>query len=186
MAGCTARPAQENPLQVLTVADDITARGGTIRSDVGFMLRHRRRKVEEGVPISRMHRKFVAVHMARSTGWSGPADAVQVCPMTNDIGTGGGGRIVQFDETPVQGVGERPPLIGVHRVLVAEVALGTGDLRNPPAKVSAVTGGTGFHMGFRLCLVPRRQPISGVLPADGIQIRLGIFVPASDEQKEGK
>ncbi len=140
MAGPTAWPAQEHPIQVLAVADDITARGGAARSDIGCMLRYRRRKVEDGIPISRMHQKFVAVHMTRRTGWSGPADAVQVCPMTKSISTGGSGRIVQLDEAPVQGVGERPPLIGVHGELVTEVALGAGDLRNPAAKVSTVTG----------------------------------------------
>ena len=186
MAGSTARPAQEHPIQVLAVADDITARGGAVRSDIGCVLRYRRRKVEDGIPISRMHRKFVTVHMARRTGWSGPADAVQVRPMANGIGATGGDGIVYFDKTPVQRIGEGPPLIRVDGKLVAEVTLGAGDLRNPPAKIGAVTGGTGFHMGFRLRHVPARQPVGGVSPADGVQVRLRIFVPASGERKEGK
>lgn len=133
-----------------------------------------------------MRRKFIAVHMAQRTGWAGPADAVQVRPVTKDIGAGGSERIVLFDIIPMQGIRVGSPLVGVNGVLVAEVALAAGDLRNPPAKIGAVTGGAVFHMDFRLRLVFGREPVNGVLPADGIKIGLRVFISASDEQVEGK
>jgi hypothetical protein len=186
VTGSATWSTQENPLQVLPVTNDVTAGGRAVRTDIGGMLRHGRGKVGEGIPIRGMRRKFVAVQMAQPTGWPGPADAVQVRPVTKGIGAGGSGGIVQFDEIPMQGICVGSPLVGVYGVLVAEVALSAGDLRNPPAKIGAVTGGTVLHMGFRLRLVFGRQPAKGVFPTDGIQIGLRILVPASDEQKEGK
>jgi hypothetical protein len=186
VTGVTAWSAQENPLQALTVADDIAARGRAVRTDVDCVLRCGRREVAEGIPIAGMSRKFVAVQVAQRAGWPGPADAVEVRPMAIGIGTGDGEGIVRFDKTPVQAVGVRSPLIGVHGELVAEVALGAGNLRNPPAKIGAVAGGAGFHMGLGLPHVPGRQPGAGVLPADGVKIGLRIFIPAPGEHKEGK
>ena len=186
MAGVTAWAAHENPLQVLTMADDIAADGRAVRTDVSCMLRYGRRKVDDGIPINGMRREFIAVHMAERTGRSGPADAVQVCPMAIDIGAGGSEGIIHFHNPPVQGIGEGTPLVGVHGKLVAEVALSAGDLRNPSAKIGAMTGGAGFHMGLRLHLMPGRQPFCGVLTADGIQVGLRVLIPASGKQKEGK
>ena len=151
---------QENPLQVLSVTNDVTADGRAVRTDIGGMLRHRRGKVGDGIPIRGMRRKFVAVYMAQRTGWPGPADAVQVRPVTIGIGAGGSERIVLFDKIPMEGIRVGSPLVGVYGVLVAEVALGAGHLRNPPPK-SAPWQGAQFSI----------WAFASVLCSDGSQPR---------------
>jgi hypothetical protein len=92
-----------------------------------------------------------AAQVALRTGWPASGDPHEIRAVAACIGTAGS--TVQSGVVPMEGVGEIPPLHGMKRFLVSEVAPGTGDLSNPAQKVGPMTIGTRLHMGRRLRLM---------------------------------
>jgi hypothetical protein len=143
-------------------------------------------KLDVADPVSGVRRGGTA-QMAFRTGWS--ASPGLRCPgkIRAVAGLrGAAGRPVQPCVVSMEGVGVISPLDGMNRFRVAKMTLGAGDPRNAAEIISPMTFGTGFRVGQRLGLVAVRQPAGRVLPGRGIEVGLGIRIPASGQQKEGK
>jgi len=78
-----------------------------------------------GIPGGRMLRIWAA-QMALRTRRARPPNTIQRGSVAVRIGTGS--RAVYLGVPPVQGVSKISPLDGMNRVLIAEVALGAGNL----------------------------------------------------------
>ena len=177
MAEAAGGAAQVNSLEIGPVARVVSAGRISVRLNVALM------KADVGIPGDGMKRIYPA-EMALGTRWPGPANAIEVRPVAVGIGTTG--RPVQVDVVCVQGIRVNPPRGGMDRILVAEMALGAGDLGNSTTIIRPVTLGARLRIGRRRRLVNRRQPIGRVLPAYQVEIVLGIRIPASGQKKTGE
>ena len=119
MAQVATWAAQENPLQICTVAHGILARRASVQSNVVFMNDY------VVIPGDRMKRIDPA-EMALGTRRSRLRNTIQRGSVAVRIGTGS--RAIYLGVIPVQGVSKISPLDGMNRVLIAEVALGAGNL----------------------------------------------------------
>lgn len=77
------------------------------------------------IPGDRMKRIYPA-QMALRTRWSRPRNPLQRGSVAVRIGTGS--RAMYLGVIPVEGVSKISPLDGMNRVLIADVALGAGNL----------------------------------------------------------
>ena len=119
MAHGASGAAQENPLQICSVAHGIPARSASVGSNVVSMNDY------VVIPGDRMKRIDPA-EMALGTRRSRPPNTIQRGSVAVRIGTGS--RAIYLGVIPVQSVCKISPLDGMNRVLIAEVALGAGNL----------------------------------------------------------
>lgn len=162
------RPAVLDPFQVGTMADDVAAGRRAVLPDVAGVVVERRVGIRFG-PGKRVHRCDSA-KMATRTGRSGAAGPVEFGPVAEGVGASVGA--VGGDVGLMLDGSQLPPVEGVNRFLIAEVALGAGDLGDASREIPPVTFGTRLDLGLRRGLVSVRQPCGRVLTAVGAERNL--------------